>query len=117
MSVDTALGAVVALERLYASGFRDSVTDAVLRKTLASQISREQTLLRELERDLSEFENQYGMSSEVFFDLWEAGELDDTADLMEWNGLYRMTERSRERLRLMTVERTANKPNSQERRT
>lgn len=91
-------------ERLYARGFRDYVTDAALLKLAQSQIARDKIVLRDLEHDLAEFEQQYQMKSEEFFRRWQAGDLDDAADFMDWNALYQMAHEIRERLVVLQTE-------------
>ena len=44
------------------------------------------------------------MSSEDFFQRWQAGEMADTADFMDWNALYQMAREVRERLELLRGE-------------
>ena len=44
------------------------------------------------------------MSSEEFFRRWLAGDLDDTADFLDWNALHRMAGEVRERLDLLRGE-------------
>jgi hypothetical protein len=96
--MSTPLIALQNLERLYARGFRDTVTDAALLKITSSQVARDEVVLRDLERDLEDFEQHYSMTSETFFQRWQAGELEDTADFMDWNALYQMACEVRERL-------------------
>lgn len=71
-----------------------------------SQIARDETALRDLERDLADLERQYQMSSEVFFQRWQAGQLGDGADFMDWNALYQMACQVRERLTVLRTETT-----------
>jgi hypothetical protein len=101
MTASTPLDTLRNLEQLYQSGFRDPVTDAALLKIASSQAARDETTLRDLERDLGELEQQYQMSSEEFFQRWSAGEMPDTADFMDWNALYQMAREIRERLELL----------------
>jgi len=97
----TLLATLRNFERLYAGGFRDRVTDSALLKVAISQIARDETVLRDIDRDLAEFEQQYQMSSEAFYHRWQAGELGDEADFMDWNALYQMACQVRERLNLL----------------
>lgn len=102
MSFATTREAVSVLDKLYATGFSDPITDAILQKAVDSQTSRDRLVLRDVERDLTEMERQYQMPSASFYERWQVGDFEDTADFMDWSGLYRMAERSKERLRLMT---------------
>jgi len=71
-----------------------------------SQIARDETVLRDLERDLADLEQQYQMSSEVFYQRWQAGQLGDAADFMDWNALYQMACQVRDRLNVLRDEST-----------
>jgi hypothetical protein len=104
MAISNPLDALRNLEQLYQRGFRDAITDAALLRVASSQAARDEAVLRDLERDLSELEQQYEMSSEEFFRLWKAGEMADTADFMDWNALYQMAREVRERLDLLRGE-------------
>jgi hypothetical protein len=95
------LVALQNLEELYRRGFRDPVTDAALLKVASSQAARDELVLHDLERDLHELEQQHGMSSDEFARRWQAGQLPDTADLMDWNALCRMASQIRARLELL----------------
>ena len=101
MTTSTPLDALRRLEQLYESGFHDTVTDAALRKIVESQAARDHVALRDLENDLRELEQQYQLTSEEFFHRWQAGEMSDTADFMDWNALYQMALEVRERLKLL----------------
>lgn len=101
MSLATTREKVSVLDKLYATGFSDPVTDAILQKAVDSQTGRDRIVLRDIERDLMELETQYGVSSTSFYELWRLGELDDTADFMDWGALYEMAVNIRQRLRLL----------------
>ncbi len=101
MSLATTREAVSVLDKLYATGFSDPVTDAILQKAVDSHTSRDRIVLRDVERDLTELEMQYGMSSASFYERWQVGDLDDTADFMDWSALYEMAASIRQRLRLL----------------
>ena len=101
MTIHTPLQTLHNLQKLYQRGFRDSVTDAALARIVASQAARDEAVLIDLERDLSELEQKYSMTSEEFFQRWQAGRLDDSADYMDWNALYQMAQEIRQRLKLL----------------
>jgi phage shock protein A len=101
MTVSTPLEALRNLEQLYKRGFRDNITDAALLKVASSQVARDEAVLRDLERDLSELEQRNQMTSRDFFQRWTAGQMADTADFMDWNALYQMAQEVRERLELL----------------
>lgn len=99
--MSTPLTTLRNFERLYTRGFRDRVTDSALLKVAMSQIARDEAVLRDLERDLADFEEQYKMSSKVFYKRWQTGELGDAADFMDWSALYQMACEVHERLELL----------------
>lgn len=101
MTVSNPLEALQNLEKLYKKGFRDKVTDSALLRIASSQVARDQAVLNDLERDLSELEKRYGMNSQEFFQSWQAGHLEDSADFMDWNALYQMKLEIQERLELL----------------
>ena len=92
------------LQHLYDQGFRDEVTDTALQKIVNSQIARDQATLRDLERDLAELEAQCAMPSEMFHTRWSAGELNDSADFIDWHVLYEMVAEARGRVALLKSE-------------
>ncbi len=47
-------------------------------------------LIDQLRADLDEFEARYKMDSPVFYKRFEAGELGDAMDYIEWASLYQM---------------------------
>lgn len=98
------LVAVRNLEHLYSRGFRDKVTDAALLKVASSQATRDAVVLHDLERDMTEFEQQYQLSSDEFFQRWQAGKMADSADFMDWNALYQMAHEVRQRLEFLQYE-------------
>lgn len=100
----TPLDALRSLEQLYESGFHDTVTDAALRKIVESQAARDRVALHDLKKDLRELEQKYQLTSEEFFHRWQAGEMPDTADFMDWNALYQMALEARERLKILDHE-------------
>jgi len=103
-TLSSPLVALRNLEQLYERGFRDRLTDTALLRVASSQAARDEAVLRDLERDLSDLELEYDMPSEEFFQRWQAGEIADTADFMDWNALYQMACEVRERLELLRGE-------------
>lgn len=57
--------------------------------------SSDQTHLDELTADLAEFERRYGMTSDEFHRLYQAGQTDDRMDFVEWASLIQMAENLR----------------------
>jgi hypothetical protein len=57
--------------------------------------------LDEVQTDLAEFEDQYGMTSDDFYRRYQAGQTDDRMDFVEWASLAQMANKLRERLRVL----------------
>ncbi|MGH7961279.1 MAG: hypothetical protein ACRERD_05570 [Candidatus Binatia bacterium] len=65
-----------------------ALADQTLQKFIHLHLQKYEQHLAEVQRELAPFERQYGMSSEDCHRRFVAGELGDTADLMEWMSLY-----------------------------
>jgi len=104
LTIHTPLQTLQNLHQLYQCGFCDSVTDAALDRIVGSQAARDETVLYDLEHDLSELEQKHGMTSEEFFHRWQAGKMSDTEDFMDWNALYQIAREICHRLRLLRNE-------------
>ena len=89
------------LEKLYTAGFQDSFLDNALRKIVARQIARDETDLQRINDTLGKFEQQYGLATDEFFQRFQAGQMPDTADMMEWNVVCKMKQRITARLQIL----------------
>lgn len=79
------------LETLYRRGFESLVIDRTLDKIIEMERHRAERELEELKVRLEELEAEYRMSSEDFYRRYEAGQLGDSADFMEWSSFYDMS--------------------------
>ena len=75
---------VEAMEKVGAG----ALADQALRKLIRLHLQKYEKQLAEVQRELEPFETQYGMSSEVCYRRFVAGEMGDAADIMDWIGLY-----------------------------
>ena len=64
--------------------------DQVLGKLLEMTLGKYRLRLQRYDRDLREFEEQYGMDSPIFYERFEAGDLGDAMDFFEWAGVYEL---------------------------
>jgi lipase chaperone LimK len=92
---------VQTLEKLYAQGQTSDVIDLALEKLLAYELGETRQQLAQLERDLTEFEQRYDLSSETFYARFQAGEMGDAMDFVDWASLHQMAERLRQRIGLL----------------
>ncbi|CAN5683571.1 hypothetical protein BH10CHL1_BH10CHL1_37450 [soil metagenome] len=87
-----------ALQRLYEQGYQDDVVDLAVYKLLEHQVQKDQTQLTELANQLTVYEQRFGMSSEQFYEKYQAGQQGDDEDSFEWQVLYQMYTRLRHEL-------------------
>ena len=92
---------VRTLDRLYAQGETSEVVDLALEKLFAYELSASQQQLAQLERDLAQFERQYDLASDAFYARFQAGEMGDALDFVEWASLHQMAERLKRRIGLL----------------
>jgi hypothetical protein len=64
--------------------------DRVLGKLLENVLSHYKLRLDRYDQDLRQFEQRYGMESEIAYKQFEAGELGDAMDFFEWAGLVEL---------------------------
>ena len=88
--MEATLQKIRSLEQIYIKGYEDSFLDNALQKIISHQLSRDQADLQVLQQDLAELERKYRISSEAFYERFQAGQMSDKADFMEWNALYKM---------------------------
>ncbi|MFB2923122.1 MULTISPECIES: hypothetical protein [Aerosakkonema] len=72
--------------------------DRILGKLLEIALSQHRESLQKYEQSLSEFERQYNIKSDVFYQRFEAGELGDDIDFFEWSGLYELRQNILEKI-------------------
>lgn len=89
------------LNRLYTAGFRDAFLDSALHKIVERQAVRDAADLQRVTRHLREFEAQYGLSSDEFFQKYQAGQLADTVDFTEWSAYCKMHRRILQRQHIL----------------
>ncbi|MFN8459919.1 MAG: hypothetical protein U0401_35605 [Anaerolineae bacterium] len=101
MATPAVLADFKRLEQLYTTGFHDVFLDNALRKIINRQIARDEADLKQVKEGLAEFERQYGLTSVEFWQQFQAGQMADTADFMEWNALCKMQQRITTRLNIL----------------
>jgi len=72
--------------------------DQILDKLLDAALSRHRQRVARYKREMSHFEEQYGMESATFYRRFEAGEMGDAMDLFEWSGLYELCQNALEKV-------------------
>ena len=68
----------------------DPVVETTINKLLARESSRMVELKTRLTNDLLEFEERYALRSDDFYRRYEAGELGDAIDYVEWAATIEM---------------------------
>lgn len=96
-----------ALNKLTSLAKSGQTSDSFARnvhKLLGMEINQLEIDLAATEKDLSEFERQYNLSTAEFFRQWNAGKTDDRMDYVEWASLAQMAENLQKRLELLKGE-------------
>ncbi|ETX06126.1 hypothetical protein [Candidatus Entotheonella palauensis] len=93
-----------ALAELYEQGQASDLMNRTLDKLLHHEAEQSQAQLNQLEADLAEFEHQYNLSSTEFYRQYQAGQMGDDMDYVEWASLVRMADNLKKRLRLLSGE-------------
>lgn len=93
------------LEQLYRSGYRSATVDATIDKLLSVEVAKARQEADSLRSRLAEMETEYGgMSSADFLRRFQAGELDDSADMFEWSAYYQMWLSAEKRVSLLDLQ-------------
>lgn len=92
------------LTKLVKSGQLSDALARNIHKLVGIETNQLEIDLAATEKDLSEFERQYKMSTADFFKRWQAGKTDDRMDYVEWASLAQMAESLRKRLELLKGE-------------
>lgn len=90
------------LLRLYQSGYQSAIIDKTVAKLTALEIARLEDEAAQLRQRLTAFEQQYGMSTEAFYQRFQAGKMGDAMDFVEWSAFREMYQNTLERLALLT---------------
>jgi len=93
-----------ALAKLYEQGPVSDLMDRTVEKLLRHEADECQAQLRQLQDDLDEFEQKYQLSSTEFYQQFQAGQIGDAMDYVEWASLVQMTDNLTKRLRLLSGE-------------
>jgi len=62
----------------------------------------DQAELQRVNEVLEHFQGQYGLASDEFWQRFQAGQMEDTADFMEWNVFCKMRQRIQTRLHILS---------------
>lgn len=92
---------LTSLARLYETRQASDLMQQTLNKLFDVEMEDAQKDFDLLSSDLAAFEEKHEMESAEFFAQYEAGELGDDMDYIEWASLYQMCERVRQRLELL----------------
>ncbi|MGE0085974.1 MAG: hypothetical protein AB7S75_16320 [Desulfococcaceae bacterium] len=91
------------LAALYRHGHASEIMHRTLQKLFGYEADTCRSQIRQLRNDLSDFEKQYDMSSEVFWQRFQEGKTDDRMDFVEWASLVQMLKGLEKRLALLNA--------------
>lgn len=95
---------LMRLAQLYQEDQASPLLRQTLDKIFAYEIAEAHTQLAQLHADLADFETQYAMSSELFYQRYQHGQTDDRMDFVEWASLIQMTHNLEKRLHFLMGE-------------
>ena len=101
LTTDERLERLARLERL---GLTSSLVAITIDKLYEHEVTEAQIQLKQLEADIADFETQYEMHSELFYQRFQDGKMGDEMDYIEWSSLIQMANNLRSRLDLLTRE-------------
>lgn len=81
----------------------ESLVEQTLCKLLEMQIVRYQAAIHDITAELTPFERTFQMSSAEGYRRFQAGELGDSGDLVEWVSLYENILLYQQRLRMLSA--------------
>ncbi len=81
----------------------DPVIETTLNKLLSREFNRMVELKARLSNELLGFEKHYNMESSIFYQRFEAGELGDAMDFIEWAATVEMLTNVNQRLELLEM--------------
>lgn len=101
--MDTTITQIQRLEKyILASRMSiDGIFSATISKLYTREVKRINQLIIRLEIQLSEFENQYSMTSEMFKQKYEFENLGDDIDFVEWSSTLDMLENAKKRQNIL----------------
>ncbi len=91
------------LQEVYQEDYHSAVADRVLDKLIELERGQAERELMESWAILRAFEERHQMSSELFFERFQRGELGDDADFFEWSAMYDMCRSVQERLAKLSL--------------
>jgi hypothetical protein len=92
------------LEKLAELGAEDPIIDQTITKLLDYATTRHQKDLEELGAKLRALEEQFGMTSDLFCQQFQRGELGDDEAFFRWHALVEMQRRVAQRLALLRAD-------------
>ena len=90
------------LIRIYETGQVSELMDYTVDKLFSVEATEARQDIEELSADLSAYEERFGMTSEAFYQRFEAGEMGDSADFIEWASFYDMFLNAKKRLQAVS---------------
>ncbi len=66
------------------------ILDTITTFNLRARYDDYKNRLKRYDMELMEFEGRYGMSSDLFYEKFEAGKIGDEMDYFEWSGLIEL---------------------------
>jgi len=94
------------LEKLAELGGEDRVINQTITKLLDYATERHQRELEDISAKLRVLEEQFGMTSDLFYQKFHGGELGDDEEFFRWDALVEMQRRIAQRLAILLADAT-----------
>ncbi len=72
--------------------------EAFAQNIIAYQISELERAILNIRLDLNQFEQQYHLKTEEFYQQFQEGSLDDCEDFIQWAGIFEMFQENKQKL-------------------
>jgi hypothetical protein len=100
-TAETAFDNLKKFESLFQGGHKSTLVDQTLAKLVEIELFELNRELREVTDRISVFEKQYGMETEQFLIKFNAGEIGDDADYVEWFAYSDMGDELRRKIEIL----------------
>jgi hypothetical protein len=89
------------LNTLYQKGYHSDLIEQSIAKIIELECNHTSQQADELRAKLQAYETQYAMTSDTFYEQFNAGQLGDDIDFFEWSAFYDMWKSLQSRLNVL----------------
>jgi hypothetical protein len=101
MSKEQTIQRLQGFIQIYEQGFQSPLIDSTISKLLDTERERTEHESTTLRQRLAQYEQQYQMESSDFYRRFQAGDLGDDLDMVQWSAFYDMYQAVQQRLQIL----------------